>query len=170
MERWPVMDAFIDWLYTTPLSAFVNGYPWVWPILESLHFCALTVLAGTVGLFDLRLLGLVKGITPAALHTTLRWGVAAFFVSAITGLMFISGASEQYFYNNAFRLKAVFLVLMGANAALFYWREFAGIQTLGPRDDAPRSAKLIAAASLVFMVGVMLCGRMLTFFRPPFFH
>jgi hypothetical protein len=61
-------------------------------------------------------------------------------------------------------------MLMGANAALFYWREFAGIRVLGPRDDAPRSAKLIAAASLVFLVGVMLCGRMLTFFRPPFFH
>ena len=170
MERWPLMDLFIDWIYTTRLSWFVNSFPWVWPTLESLHFCALTVLAGTVGLFDLRVLGLVKGITPSALHATVRWGVIAFIVSAITGVMFISGASEQYFYNNAFRLKVVFLVLMGANAALFYWREFAGIQALGPRDDAPRTAKLIAAASLVFLVGVMLCGRMLTFFRPPFFH
>jgi hypothetical protein len=170
MERWPLLDTYIDWLYTTPVSAFVNGYPWVWPILESLHFCALTVLAGTVGLFDLRLLGLVKGITPSALHRTLRWGVIAFVVSAVTGIMFISGASEQYFYNNAFRLKVVFLVLMGSNAALFYWREFASIQAIGPHDDAPGGAKLIAAASLVFMVGVMLCGRMLTFFRPPFFH
>ena len=164
------MDAFIDWIYTTRLSWFVNEFPWVWPTLESLHFCALTVLAGTVGLFDLRVLGLVKGITPGALHATVRWGVVAFGVSAITGVMFISGASEQYFYNDAFRLKVVFLVLMGANAALFYWREFAGIQALGPRDDAPGSAKLVAAASLVFLVGVMLCGRMLTFFRPPFFH
>jgi uncharacterized membrane-anchored protein len=164
------MDAFIDWIYGTRLSSFVTGYAWVWPILESLHFCALTVLAGTVGLFDLRVLGLVKGITPSALHATLRWGVIAFLVSAITGVMFISGASEQYFYNDAFRLKVVFLVAMGANAALFYWREFAGIQALGVSDDAPRSAKIIAAASLVFLVGVMLCGRMLTFFRPPFFH
>ena len=164
------MDAFIAWIYTTRLSAFVNGYPWVWPILESLHFCALTVLAGTVGLFDLRVLGLVKGITPSAAHATLPWGVARFALTAITGVMFIWGASEQYFYNDAFRLKVVFLALMGANAALFYWREFAGIQALGPRDDAPRSAKLVAAASLVFLVGVMLCGRMLTFFRPPFFH
>jgi hypothetical protein len=170
MERWPLMDLFIDWIYTTRLSAFVNGYPWVWPTLESLHFCALTVLAGTVGLFDLRVLGLVKGITASALHATVRWGVIAFIVSAITGVMFISGASEQYFYNDAFRMKVVFLVLMGANAALFYWREFARIQALGPRDDAPGSAKVIAAASLVFLVGVMLCGRMLTFFRPPFFH
>ena len=164
------MDAFIDWIYTTRLSWFVNNFPWVWPTLESLHFCALTVLAGTVGLFDLRVLGLVKGITPSALHATLRWGVVAFAVSAITGVMFISGASEQYFYNDAFRLKVVFLALMGANAALFYWREFARIQALGPRDEAPSSAKFIAAASLVFLVGVMLCGRMLTFFRPPFFH
>jgi len=145
MERWPLMDLFIDWIYTTRLSWFVNSFPWVWPTLESLHFCALTVLAGTVGLFDLRVLGLVKGITPSALHATLRWGVIAFIVSAITGVMFISGASEQYFYNDAFRLKVVFLA-------------------------APSSAKFIAAASLVFLVGVMLCGRMLTFFRPPFFH
>ena len=164
------MDAFIDRINTTRLSWFVNSFRWVWPTLESLDFCAKTALAGTVGLFDLRVLGLVKGITPSALHATLRWGVAAFAVSVITGVMFISGASEQYFYNDAFRLKVVFLVLMGANAALFYWREFAGIQALGPRDDAPPSAKVIAAASLVFLVGVMLCGRMLTFFRPPFFH
>ena len=170
MERWPLLELVIDWPYTTRLSWFVNSFPWVWPTLESLHFCSLTVLAGTVGLFDLRLLGLVKGITPSALHKGLKWGVAAFAVSAITGVMFISGASEQYFYNDAFRMKVLFLVLMGANAALFYWREFAGIQALGPRDDAPRNAKLIAAASLVFLVGVMLCGRMLTFFRPPFFH
>ena len=168
MERWPLMDLFIDWIYTTRLSAFVNGYPWVWPTLESLHFCALTVLAGTVGLFDLRVLGLVKGITASALHATVRWGVIAFIVSAITGVMFISGASEQYFYNDAFRMKVVFLVLMGSNAALFYWREFAGVRTLGPHDDAPRSTKIVAAASLVFLVAVILCGRMITFFRPPY--
>jgi hypothetical protein len=57
---------------------------------------------------------------------------------------------------------------MGANAALFYRREFAGIRVLGPHDDAARSAKIVAAASLVFLVGVTLCGRMITFFRPPY--
>ena len=31
--------------------------------------------------------------------------------------MFISGAPDQYFYNDAFKLKVVFLGLMGANAA-----------------------------------------------------
>ena len=162
------MDAFMDWIVSTRLSWFVTEYRWVWPMAESVHFCGLTLLAGTVGLFDLRVLGLAKGITPAALHATLRWGVVGFAASVSTGVMFISATPDQYFYNDAFKLKAVLLVLMGANAALFYWREFSGVRALGPHDDAPRSAKIVAAASLVFLVGVTLCGRMITFFRPPF--
>ena len=55
------MDAFIDWIVSTRLSWFVTEYRWVWPISESLHFCGLTLLAGTVGLFDLRVLGLGQG-------------------------------------------------------------------------------------------------------------
>jgi hypothetical protein len=102
------------------------------------------------------------------LHETLRIGLVGFGASVITGIMFISGTPDQYFYNDAFKLKAVFLALMGLNAALFYWREFAAVRALGPNDDAPRSAKIVAAASLVFLVGVMLCGRMITFFRPPY--
>lgn len=161
------MDAVIDWLLATPLSFFVNEYRWVWPISESLHFCGLALLAGTVGLFDLRVLGLAKGIAPSSLHRTLGWGLAGFAISAVTGVMFISGAPDQYFYNDAFKLKVVFLALMGGNAALFYRREFAAVRLLGPHDEAAPRAKLVAAASLVFLVGVMLCGRMLTFFRPP---
>jgi hypothetical protein len=161
------VDAFIDWIVSTRLSWFVLEYRWVWPISESVHFCGLTLLAGTVGLLDLRLLGLVKGIAPSTLHATLPWGLAGFGASVITGVMFISGMPDQYFYNDAFKLKVVFLALMGANAAFFYWREFAGVRTLGPHDDAPRSTKAVAAASLFFLIAVMLCGRMITFFRPP---
>ncbi len=162
------MDAFIDWIVSTRLSWFVTNFRWVWPILESLHFCGLTLLAGTVGLFDLRVLGFAKGIAPSTLHATLPWGIAGFGVSVVTGVMFISGAPDQYFYNDAFLLKVVFLALMGANALLFYRREFARVRALGPHDDAPHGAKLVAGASLVFLVAIMLCGRMITFFRPPY--
>jgi hypothetical protein len=152
------VDAFIDWIVSTPLSWFVLEYRWVWPITETLHFCGLT---------DLRVLGLAKGIAPAELHATLRFGLAGFVVSVVTGIMFISGTPDQYFYNDAFKLKAVFLALMGLNAGLFYWREFPRVRALGPYDDAPLAAKWIAAASLFFLVAVMCCGRMITFFRPP---
>jgi hypothetical protein len=162
------MDALIDWIVGTRLSEFVMGYRWVWPISETLHFCGLTLLAGTVGLFDLRLLGLGKGIAPIALHRLLIWGIAGFGVSVTTGIMFIAGTPDQYFYNDAFKLKVVFLFLMGSNALLFYSLEFRRIRHLGPQDDAPLAAKCIAGASLVFLAGVICCGRMLTFFRPPY--
>jgi hypothetical protein len=162
------MEALIDWIYGTRLSWFITNYGWLWPINETLHFCGLTLLAGTVGLFDLRVLGVAKGIAPSTLHATLPWGIAGFVISIVTGVQFIFGAPEQYFYNDAFRLKVVFLLLMGANAALFYRREFATVRTLGPHDDASPRAKVVAAASLVFLIAVMLCGRMLTFFRPPY--
>jgi hypothetical protein len=162
------MEAFIDWIVGTRLSWFVTEHRWVWPIAESVHFCGLTLLAGTVGFFDLRVLGFARGIAPSTLHATLKWGVAGFAASFLTGIMFISGAPDQYFYNDAFKLKVVFLTLMGANAALFYWREFPIVRDLGSHDDAPRSTKIVAAASLVFLVAVTLCGRMITFFRPPY--
>ena len=162
------MDALIDWIAGTRLSWFVTEYRWVWPLAETVHFCGLTLLLGSVGLFDLRLLGAAKGIAPGTLHATLPWGLAGFAASVVTGVMFIFGTPDQYFYNEAFLLKVVFLVLMGANAAFFYRREFARIGALGPHDDAPRSTKLVAAASLVFLLAVTLCGRMITFFRPPY--
>ena len=162
------VDAVIDWITATRLSWFVLNYRWVWPISESIHFCGLTLMAGTVGLFDLRLLGVGKGLQPAALHRLIRWGLVGFALSVLTGIMFISGQPDQYFYNDAFKVKVTCLFLMGCNVLLFYSFEFRHVQLLEPNAEASVRAKCIAAASLSLIVAVMCAGRMLTFFRPPF--
>lgn len=161
-----MVDAAIEWLVSTRLSAFVLDVRWVWPACESLHFIGLVMLAGTVGMFDLRILGVGRGIPPAAIHRLLRFGVAGFGVSAVTGTMFIFGTPDQYFYNSAFHLKAIGLALIGVNAAVFYRWPYRSIASMGAYDDAPAAAKASAAVSLALLVGVMCCGRMLTFFRP----
>src|SRR5262245_32909279 len=49
-------EAFIR---STALHVFVRTYePLLWPACETLHYLALSVLLGTVGFFDLRVLGL----------------------------------------------------------------------------------------------------------------
>ena len=68
---------------------------WAWPIAESLHFVGLTLLVGTVGLFDLRLLGVGRGIPIAAMHRLIRWGLAGFALNAITGSLFGSVLLEE---------------------------------------------------------------------------
>jgi Family of unknown function (DUF6644) len=162
------MPALIDWIRHTPVSWFVLNYGWVWPISESVHFCGLTLMTGTVGLFDLRLLGVGRGISPRSLHRLLRFGVAGFALSVMTGTLFIAGTPEQYFYNAAFKVKVTCLFLIGCNVILFYSLEFERVVQLGPDDDAPLAAKWMAGASLVLLTCVMCAGRMLTFFRPPF--
>jgi hypothetical protein len=47
---------------------------WGWPTVESLHFVGLSMLIGAVGLFDLRMLGLARGIPMGALHRMIPWG------------------------------------------------------------------------------------------------
>ena len=156
----------IRWLTSTPVNTLVMDYRWTWPISESLHFCGLALMVGTVGTFDLRLLGLGKGITPAALHYSIRFGVAGFAVSVITGALFIFGQPDQYFYNNAFKVKVVCLLLLGLNVCAFYLLEARQVLALGAGDDAPRRAKVFAAISLALLVAIMCAGRMLTFYRP----
>jgi hypothetical protein len=160
------MRELIQWLTSTPVNTLVMDYRWTWPISESLHFCGLALMVGTVGTFDLRLLGLGKGIAPSVLHYSIRFGVAGFVVSVVTGALFIFGQPDQYFYNNAFKVKVVCLLLLGLNVCAFYALEARRVLALGPGDDAPRRAKAFAAISLTLLVAIMCAGRMLTFYRP----
>jgi len=160
------MQDLVHWLYDSWPSHMITDYRWSWPIAESLHFIGLGLMTGTVGAFDLRLLGFAKGVRPADLHRLLRYGMVGFAISVVTGLWFITGAPDQYFYNHAFHFKVATLLAIGINVALFYRYEFAGVLALGPGDEAPRRAKIMAGLSLVLLAAVILFGRMLTFFRP----
>lgn len=164
-EPWEV------WVRATSLHEFVQAHYWMWPTLETLHYIGLSLLLGTVGLFDLRVLGLAKGIPPAAFHKLIPLGIAGFGVNLLTGIAFFSAFPEQYFYNPSFWWKGAFMATAGFNVGAFYLsRAFADVRAMGPDADAGARAKLIAGVSLTAWVGVLVCGRLLTFFRPPFFH
>ena len=47
---------------------------------------------------------------------------------------------------------------------------FRALKMLGPDAEPPVRAKIIAGTSLSMWVAVLICGRLLTFYRPPFFH
>ena len=139
---------------------------WGWPIAESLHFIGLTLLVGTIGAFDLRLLGIGRRIPIAAMHRFIPWGIAGFALNMCTGLMFVLTEPDQYIYNSSFHWKLVFLTIGGLNASAFYVTSYRRVCGSGICFEAPRRAKVIAAVSLCAWLGVITCGRLLTFFRP----
>jgi hypothetical protein len=163
-----VLDTLANWLLTTRLSTFVTGYPWVWPALETLHFIGLCLLAGAVGLIDLRLLGMAKRIPLAPLLRLSRWGVVGFTINLLTGILFFVGVPGQYVHNIAFQLKMLFIVLAGLNVLVFNLAVFRHTATLGAGEDAARSAQVVAAVSLFLWVGVMYLGRMLPYIGNSF--
>ena len=162
-------EAFIR---STALHHFVQVHePWLWPLLQSLHYVGASLLLGTVGLFDLRALGMATGITPRAIHRLVPWGVGGYVSNMLIGTVFFFGHPDQYFYNNAFRFKALLMAVAGINILVFYGTgAFAEMKTLSPGADAPLRIKIIAGTSLCAWVGILMCGRLITFFRPPFFH
>jgi hypothetical protein len=164
MEPWEI------WVRSTWLSKLVLAHPLSWQVMETLHYFGLCLLFGTVAVFDLRVLGVARVIPPAALHRFIPLGIAGFLLNAATGAAFFSAYPEQYAYNDAFHVKVVALALAGMNAGLFYLRAFAVVRTLGPGADAPTQAKVMAGVSLAAWIVVLSAGRLLTFFRPPFFH
>src|SRR4029077_17049827 len=70
----PLLNGLQAWLESTRLSYFMIHSDFAWPICESLHFLGLSLLIGTVGLFDLRILGLAKGLSLRAMHRLVGWG------------------------------------------------------------------------------------------------
>jgi hypothetical protein len=164
------MQNFQIWLVTTlqqetPISRLMMT-AWAWPIVESLHFLGLCLLIGAIGTFDLRLLGLARHIPIAAVHRLIPVGLIGFALNIATGTMFVMTEPDQYIYNPSFHMKLVFITIAGLNAGMFYLtsfrRAFGSTATL----DAPKRAKVIAAVSLCSWLLVIVCGRLITFYRP----
>lgn len=166
------MDKSIDqtllqFAYDTGLFTLMNT-KWAWPIVESLHFVGLCLLIGTVGTYDLRMLGIGKGLPISALHRLIPYGVAGYCLNLITGSMFFLAAPAQYLYNPAFQLKALFMACAGVNMIIFYATTNRAVKQTPEFVSVIRRAKIMALVSLLSWVGVITCGRLLTFFRPPY--
>jgi hypothetical protein len=164
-----ILDSLSAWLKGTWLSSSIIHSRWIWPASETVHFIGLALLAGSVGLLDLRLLGLAKRVPIRPLHRLLFWGLLGFAMNVVTGLVFFIGAPSQYVHNVSFWLKMLLMFLAGLNALLFYVTGiFRGAERVGPGEDAPFGAKVIAAMSLILWIGVMYFGRMLPFLGEAF--
>ena len=161
-----VLHSIEVYLRHTPQGEFLRTAMWGWPIFESLHFLGMSLLLGTVGVFDLRLLGFARRIPIAALHRLIPIGIAGFVINFLTGISFLSATPDQYLFNKAFYWKVTFFAIAGINVMIFYLRTFRRLLEIPPDAPPPLAARLAGGVSLLAWIGVMSAGRLLTFFRP----
>jgi uncharacterized membrane protein len=153
------------------LGSAASYSKWCTAVLMDLHFVGLCLIFGTIGVIDLRIMGLAKGIPLKVLHQFVPWGLLGLGINVLTGLLTYMGTPSYYDYDAPLWLKMGALMLLGLNAGAFYLcGTFDRIEHLGAGDDAPISAKLIATSSLVLWIAVVVFGRYIQVYNHNISH
>jgi uncharacterized membrane protein len=155
----------------TVFATMMTSTKWWWAFMMTLHFVGLIMIMGTIAMFDLRILGFARQLPIAALDKLVPWGLLGLGINIVTGMLSFIGMPLYYTYDMAFWLKMAALVLAGSNLLLFYATDaFRECAELGPGEDAPGIAKLIAASSIILWFIVIVLGRYIQFFEDSVTH
>jgi|HubBroStandDraft_2_1064218.scaffolds.fasta_scaffold273835_2 hypothetical protein len=153
----------LAWCKDTAIGAFVRDSTWAFPTLQSLHFIGMSLLIGTVGAIDLRVLGIARAVPLAPLHRLLPLAFIGFGINLITGVFFFCHDPLVYAFNPPFRIKMLLILLAGMNALWFRLGVFIDLDRWGPGIEASFLAKFISALSLLIWIAVITAGRYIAF-------
>jgi hypothetical protein len=148
-----------------PLVQALRDSPLLYAATEIGHTLGFILLVGSVFFFDLRVLGIARRISVAALaRLLLPWSWGALVVIIPTGLMLFAVNAEDLLGSGIFKLKMGLLLAAAMNAAFFLTGPFASVKRWDVEAPAPLAAKISAIASLFLWTGVISCGRLLAYF------
>ena len=148
------------WIGNTPVAAWVNSSASIWPILECIHFASLCVFIGSLLIIDLRLIGFYRERCASMVQFLIRLSLIAFSVNLATGLLFFAGNTPKYLNNLAFDLKLILIMVAGLNALFYKVR----LSHLVDTEEVSWSSIGVGYLSLLLWTGVIICGRMITFY------
>lgn len=139
---------------------------WETAFLMDLHFIGLVLIVGTIGAFNLRILGFAKQLPIAPLHRFTPWALAGLGINVTTGMLVFIGMPVYYTFDAALWLKISALMLLGLNAAALYLTDaFSEVEHVGAGEDAAMSAKFVAASSMCLWFVVIMMGRYIQSFQ-----
>ena len=79
---------------------------WCTAVLMDLHFVGLCLVIGTIGIIDLRIMGLAKVIPLKVLHQFVPWGLLGLGINVVTGLLTFIGSPNSYNFDAPVLAKA----------------------------------------------------------------
>jgi len=155
VESWPLAVA---------MRGETESTEWLFPIVETLHVVALSIVFGSIAMLDLRLLGLSsKGTAVSRLtNEVLPWTWTAWIVAATCGSLMFMAKAHVYAGNLQFRLKFLCMAMAAVNMLVFHlgtFRHVASWDTTAP----PFSARLAGAVSMTLWISVVFFGRWVGF-------
>jgi hypothetical protein len=156
--------SMMTWLEHRPFAVAIAESTWLFPIVETVHVLALTVVIGSVAMMDLRLLGVGSKDRPASevIASSLPWAWSAFAVAFIAGSLMFSSKAVSYYNNIPFRIKVICLGLAALNMLVFHVFT-ARSMTRWDQGEPPLAARLAAGFSLTLWIVIVATGRWIGF-------
>jgi hypothetical protein len=134
---------------------------WAFPLLNLAHLLGLTVAAGTIVYWDLRLLGFgLRRSAVSELGTQLLpWTWGGFSVMFLSGALLFWCEAGRLYSNFFFRMKVLFLLLAGLNVLIFHLTVYHGVSNWDRAPVTPLRARIAGALSLFLWLGLIAAGR-----------
>jgi hypothetical protein len=168
------LHQFATWINTTQLHAWARGIPAgtedrALLAVQITHVLTVCVVAGSVGIFSLRMMGVISAGQPLAAmaRRLLPWTWGAIVAQFLTGSFMILDRPERAFDSLTFPYKMALLLAAIVVTAVFHvtlWRDHDYWDRNGNRRLA---ARWLGALALVLWVGVIFAGRWIAYERVP---
>jgi hypothetical protein len=155
------MLSLCQWIHETPLSIAIRESIWVYPILNVLHCVGILLVAGTIVVVDLRLLGLGMRRSPVSsvIGQVVPWTLGGFAFMFATGSLLAWSEPVRLYHSLFFPWKLLFLALAGLNAFMFHYRIYRGVGMWDSSSITPARARFAGAISILCWICVIAAGR-----------
>jgi len=154
-----------QWLEKTPPAAAMRDSLWLFDITETAHSLGIILVAGTIMLVDLRLLGMGLRREPVS-HVVSRivpWTLSGFCLMFLTGGWLFAAEASKLYHSPAFRIKMMLLSLAGLNALIFHLTVYRRAAEWNDCPVAPARARLAGLFSLLLWIGIIAAGRSIAY-------
>ena len=135
---------------------------WIFDITETIHTLGIILVAGTIMLVDLRLLGLGLRREPVSdvISRIVPWTLSGFGLMFFTGGWLFSAEASKLYHSPAFRIKMALLSLAGLNALIFHLTVY---RKAAEWDGVPVRAKIAGLLSLLLWICIIAAGRAIAY-------
>jgi hypothetical protein len=138
---------------------------WIFNVTETTHTLGIILVAGTIMLVDLRLLGvgLRRERVSEVVARIVPWTLSGFCLMFLTGAWLFAGEASKLYHSPAFRIKLVLLSLAGLNALIFHLTVYRRAAEWDGVPVLPIGARMAGLLSLFLWTGIIAAGRAIAY-------
>ena len=152
----------LDWIGAWPGAVLLQRSGTAYLFVNAAHIASIGLLIGGILPLDLRLAGILRGTSLAAMGPLLsRSAGIGLTLAIVTGLWLFSVKPREYLENSAFLWKMALLVLAMGNVAVQHRSSRYRVALEG--GEVHLTVRLVAACSAFLWLAVLVAGRWIGF-------